>query len=234
MTKHSPIAPHGDRAHDYLPATGHDAFLPFYDLISLVLGGGEIHRRLLAEARLAAGLRVLEIGCGTGNLAIRAARSRPGLEVVGCDPDPRVLERAQRKARRLARTSGPTGKPPVRFERGYAQRLPYPDASFDGVLSALMWHHLPAEAKAGAAAEVARVLRPGGSLHLADFVDHGHGLHGRLARRFKDAEHPAATDDASIVGVLAGAGLDCVQVASSHNRIGAVGYYRATRPADKD
>jgi ubiquinone/menaquinone biosynthesis C-methylase UbiE len=160
VTKHHPTNA-AEQRHDYLPAAGRDALLPFYDLFTRVLGATRLHRTLIDQAGLATGQRVLEIGCGTGNLALRVKRAHPGVDLVGCDPDPLALARAQRKARNLAG---------IRFERGYAQRLPYPDAGFDRVLSALMLHHLDHDTKVAAAAEVARVLRPGGSLHVVDFA----------------------------------------------------------------
>ncbi|MFC7752722.1 class I SAM-dependent methyltransferase [Tsukamurella soli] len=218
--------------HDYLPAAGRDALLPFYDLMSLVLGAGEVHERLLAEAT-PCGPRILEIGCGTGNLLVRAARGASDLTVVGCDPDPRAVDRARRKVRRL---------PGVRVDVAYAQRLPYPDASFDTVLSALMWHHLDGEAKTAAAAEVARVLRPGGSLYLADLLEHGHGgtrggthghgrrghgLHAAFSRRITEAGH--RVDDAGIVESLAGAGLRATRLGEARLRVGTVGCFRADR-----
>ena len=133
---------------------------------------------LIGQAELADGHRVLEIGCGTGNLTIRAkACSSLGIEVIGSDPDPLALDRAQRKARRL---SG------IRFERGYAQRLPYADGEFDRVLSSMMLHHLDSDAKTAAAAEVFRVLRPGGRLHLVDM-----GGDMTAARRPVGAARPA-------------------------------------------
>ena len=72
---------------------------------------------------------VLEIGCGTGNLTILAKKTHPLIDVIGSDPDPLALKRARRKARRLGA---------IRFERGYAQRLPYADGEFDRVLSSMM------------------------------------------------------------------------------------------------
>src|SRR5579863_175212 len=87
--------------HDYLPAAGHDAFLPFYDLLTAVLGAAAVHRTLIGQAGLAAGQRVLEIGCGTGNLSVRVKRAHPDLDLTGSDPDPLALARAQRKARGL-------------------------------------------------------------------------------------------------------------------------------------
>lgn len=219
MTKDHPTegAGHG---HDYLPAAGRDTFLPFYDLFTTVLGLPRAHRTLVERAGLADGQQVLEIGCGTGNLAIRAKRAHPGVELVGSDPDPLALARARRKAR---------GVEGIRFEHGYAQRLPYPDATFDRVLSAFMLHHLDHDTKAATAAEVTRVLRPGGSLHLVDFAEDAHGAHGFLARRVpRSGHHLAEGAGEDIPGLLGAAGLECVAVASHRHRVlGQVTYYRA-------
>jgi SAM-dependent methyltransferase len=222
MTKHHPSQAITGPRHDYLPAAGRDALLPFYDLLSRVLGGAGAHRRLIDQASLVTGQRVLEIGCGTGNLSIRAKRAHPGVELTGSDPDPLALARAQRKARRL------TG---IRFEQGYAQHLPYPDATFDRVLSALMLHHLDHETKVAAAAEVHRVLRPGGSLHLVDIIGGMQGIHGLLARRVVRSGHLADHRDGGIVQLLTAAGLDCSESSSyRHPVMGQITYYRASRP----
>ena len=106
--------PHTAHKHDYIPAFGRDALLPFYDLLTRALGMGRVYDALVAQAELSDGLRVLEIGCGTGNVTVRAKRAAPGADVVGSDPDPLALTRAQRKVRGL---SG------IRFERAYAQKL---------------------------------------------------------------------------------------------------------------
>lgn len=206
-----------------MPAAGHDAFLPGYDLLTRLFGFSRVHERLIDQAELADGQRVLEIGCGTGNLTVRAKKTQPSIDVVGSDPDPLALKRAQRKARRL------TG---IRFERGYAQRLPYTDGEFDRVLSSMMLHHLDSDAKTVAAAEVFRVLRPGGRLHLVDMggdmtVDDG--LSARLAMR---GSHVAGNLGDAIPRVLRAAGFDCTEVATHRNRgVGRLTYYRATRPA---
>ncbi|SRR6266567_1231159 len=224
VTKYHPTKPAAEHRHDYLPAAGRDAFLPFYDLLTAALGAGRVHRILIDQAGLGAGQRVLEIGCGTGNLAIRVKRAHPDTELVGSDPDPLALARAQRKAR---------GLDGIRFERGYAQRLPYPDGSFDRVLSALMLHHLDPDTKVAAAAEVRRVLRPGGSLHLVDFAGETHGVHGFLARRVVRTGHVADNRDDGIRRLLDAAGLECAEVAvRRHPIMGRTGYYRAVRPAD--
>jgi ubiquinone/menaquinone biosynthesis C-methylase UbiE len=215
VTKHHP--------HDYLPAAGHDALLPCYDLMSRLLGMPRVYDTLIAQAELADGQSVLEIGCGTGNLTARVKRAHPTVDITGSDPDPRALDRAERKAAHL------TG---IRFERGYAERLPYADGEFDRVLSSMMLHHVDDDAKPAAAAEIFRVLRPGGSLHLVDIggdITTDHGLMARLASR---SRHIAGNLGDAIPRLLAAAGFDCTRVATHRQRVvGRLTYYRATRPA---
>jgi SAM-dependent methyltransferase len=222
MTEHHPTTTTTEPRHDYLPAAGRDALLPFYDLLTPVLGVPKVHRRLISQAGLAPGQRVLEIGCGTGNLSLLATRACPGVEMVGSDPDPLALARARRKAHGL---NG------IRFERGYAQRLPYPDATFDRVLSAFMLHHLDHGTKAATAAEVLRVLRPGASLHLVDVAGEMPGIHGLLARRVVRSGHLDGHSGGGIPQLLDAAGLHCTEAASQrHPVMGRITYYRADRP----
>ena len=213
MTKHHP--------HDYLPATGHQALLPAYDLIARLMGMSSIYQKLTAQAELADGQRVLEIGCGTGNVIIRAKRSRPGIAAVGSDPDPQILARARRKA------AGLSG---IRFDQGYAEELPYADGEFDRVLSSMMLHHIGADAKAAAAAEVFRVLRSGGRLHLVDISGDTHTHGGPLARFLRRNPHAAANFGDAIPRLLTGAGFDCEEIeVQPHRLLGQLTFYRATR-----
>lgn len=222
MTEHHPTKTATEPRHDYLPAAGRDALLPFYDLLGPLLGVPKVHRRLIGQAGLAPGQRVLEIGCGTGNLSLIAKRACPGVDLVGSDPDPLALARAQRKARGL---NG------IRFEQGYAQRLPYPDATFDRVMSALMLHHLDHDTKVATAAEVLRVLRPGARLHLVDLSGEMPGIHGLLARRVVRSGHLDDHGGDGIPQLLSAAGLDCTEAASQrHPVMGQITYYRASRP----
>ena len=215
VTKHHP--------HDYLPGAGHDALLPCYDMMSRLLGMKRVHEALIAQAQLDDCHRVLEIGCGTGNLITRAKRAHPNVEAIGCDPDPRALERAQRKARGLAG---------IRFDHGYAERLPYADGEFDRVLSAMMLHHIADGAKSAAAAEVFRVLRPGGRLHLVDIGGDMTAADGLAARLVMRSHHAAGNLGDAIPRLLRAAGFDCTQVATHRHRVvGRLTYYRATRPA---
>jgi ubiquinone/menaquinone biosynthesis C-methylase UbiE len=136
--------------------------IDLYDpLVRVTLRERRFKRRLLEQARLRPGLRILDVGCGTGTLAVMAKQTEPGAALTGLDCDGMALALAQRKIR----VAGVA----VVLHRGLAEQLPYPDGSFDRVLSTLLFHHLTAEGKRRALAEIARVLCPGGELHLADF-----------------------------------------------------------------
>lgn len=202
--------------HDYLPAMGQDRLLALYDPFTRLLGVHRIHRRLVVQAAVEPGHRVLEVGCGTGNLALRVQRMHPDADVVGLDPDPLALERAERKAGRAGR--------PMRWDRGTAGELPYPDESVDRVLSSLMFHHLDEAEKGRMLTEVRRVLRPGGQLHLVDFGGHHGGLVGRWVHR---SEHLRANVGEGIPDRMRAAGLADVRTAGQ-GRLG-VTYYRAGR-----
>ena len=139
-----------------------------YDLViwffvRLVLGGSEQEfRRMIADlAQLQPGETVLDVGCGTGTLAL-VAKERVGTtgQVCGIDPGPKQIARARSKA-------GKAGLP-VDFQIGVIEQLAFSDQSFDVVLSTLMMHHLPDDLKRLGLAEIARVLKPGGRLLVLD------------------------------------------------------------------
>jgi len=146
----------------YVPALRFRILTRIYDpVVRLTTREADFKRRLLHQAKLEPGQRVLDLGCGTGTLAIEAKRAQPEAEVVGLDGDPEVLERARAKAR--------TAGIEIRVDEGLSIDLPYEDDSFDVLLATLFFHHLTGADKRKTAHEIARVLRPGGELHVADF-----------------------------------------------------------------
>ncbi|MEV4349811.1 class I SAM-dependent methyltransferase [Actinoplanes sp. NPDC049596] len=144
----------------YIPAMGRHWMLFLYDPFTRLAGLSHVHGELLDRAGVRPGHRVLEIGCGPGDLLVRLGRRVPEADLTGIDPDPAALRRARRKAARRGA--------PVRFTLAYADELPLPDDSVDRVLSSYMLHHLDEEPQVAAMREVRRVLRPGGELHLVD------------------------------------------------------------------
>jgi ubiquinone/menaquinone biosynthesis C-methylase UbiE len=149
------VTDHRDR---FIPALRFDSLTGLFDPVSkLTAREGAFKRRVLERAALVEGQRVLDLACGTGTLALAAARSVPGLRVTGVDGDRAILERARAKAGRE-----------VAFDQGLSTELPYEDESFDVVLSTLFFHHLSEEAKLRSAEEVRRVLRPAGRVVIGD------------------------------------------------------------------
>jgi len=204
----------------YVPAAGSDWLLPFYDPLTWLIGARELHRVLVLQADVRAGQRVLEIGCGTGNATLLLTQLHPDVDVVGLDPDPKALARARRKAERAGVKIG--------WVEGFADKLPYEDGSFDRVLSSLMLHHLANDEKRAALREVARVLRPGGSLHVLDFGGSHAAPDGWLARLLHRHEHLHDDVEGGIPALLREAGLaEPAEVASRPTLFGRVGFWRA-------
>jgi ubiquinone/menaquinone biosynthesis C-methylase UbiE len=160
--------------------------------------------KLLRLARLGPGESVLDVGCGTGTLAIAAKRVVGAAgKVYGIDASPEMIARAERKATKAGVE--------VVFQNSMAQALPFPDAQFDAVLSTVMLHHLPRKVREQAAAEMRRVLKPGSRVLAVDFgantakkkslLDHIHRRHGHVAQ-------------SDILALLGEAGLKIVESGS--------------------
>ena len=135
----------------------------FHDTFSFRGQWRELRQRTATLARIQPGEQVLDVGCGTGTLAIEV-QSRVGTagRVAGVDPGTQQIARARAKAARR--------NMPIEFQIGVIEQLPFPDQTFDVVLSTLMMHHLPASLKRQGLAEIDRVLKPGGRLVIADFT----------------------------------------------------------------
>jgi ubiquinone/menaquinone biosynthesis C-methylase UbiE len=123
----------------------------------------ELRQRTADLACLQPGETVLDVGCGTGTLAL-VVQQHVGAtgRVVGIDPGARQIARARAKAARRHVA--------IDFQIGAIEQLAFPDQTFDVVLSTLMMHHVPAGLKRQGLAEIARVLKPGGRLVIADFT----------------------------------------------------------------
>jgi ubiquinone/menaquinone biosynthesis C-methylase UbiE len=214
-------------ADGYIPALRFRALTRFYDpLVRLTTREETFKRRLLEQALPAPGASVLDLGCGTGTLAVLVKRRQPAAEVTGLDADPEVLERGRRKAAEAGVE--------IRFDRGFANELPYPDRRFDLVLSSLFFHHLGPDLKRRSAAEIARVLRPGGELHVADWGRPADPLMRMLSLgiRVLDGFEPTAENlSGELPAIFERAGLaDATETGRLRTVFGTLALYRAVRP----
>jgi len=149
------------------PRTSHSVFHwpAVYDLMLRMFWGRTEHDyrdKVVRLARLKPGESVLDVGSGTGTLAV-AAKRRVGEagKVIGIDASPEMVERARRKAAKAGRD--------VYFKHAGAEALPFPDAAFDAVVSTTVMHCLAEKDRPGSIFEMRRVLKPGGRLLLVDF-----------------------------------------------------------------
>jgi len=224
------VTPTRDPATDgFIPALGFHRLTPLFDAVAAVaVRDRAIKRRVLACAAIASGEDVLDVGCGTGTLAIAAAGAAPGATVTGLDADPSILAKARNKAAGAGVEVG--------FDEAMSTALPYADASFDLVLSTLFFHHLPDEAKHQTAAELVRVLRPGGRLVVGDLGRPQDPLMRVAVRVTVQLLDGVATTALSVRGelpdVLTAAGLEAVSVPDRvRTPTGTYEVMTATRPA---
>ena len=144
----------------YIPALSVKWLTPLYDpLLKWVMREENFKRKLIQQANIQPGMKVLDLGCGTGTLTVMIKRAYPEAEVTGLDGDPQVLDIAREKSRDLS----------IQWDEGLASSLPYPDSVFQRVVTSLVIHHLVTDDKRRAFKEIYRVLKPPGELHLIDF-----------------------------------------------------------------
>src|SRR5882724_13609781 len=110
------------RRRSYLPAAGHDWFLPLYDPFVKLLGGDYARRVLLDQATIRPSHHVLDVGCGTGTFVVLVKRLHPNVEVVGLDPDPKAHERGEHPIERCVGIRQPIREPLIEPDR---HRLPF-------------------------------------------------------------------------------------------------------------
>lgn len=208
------------------PALGFHALTPLYDrVVAVTTRERTFKQALLDQAAIEPGQRVLDVGCGTGTLAIAAQRRQPGVQVSALDADPVILAIAARKARRAGVD--------IAFDLGRSSALPYADERFDRVLSSLFFHHLSWGDKLLTAHQMHRVLRPAGELHVADWGRAG-GMVSRtafLAIQLLDGFDTTGDNVAGLLPVLFGsAGFRHVEETRRIPTVfGIVSLYRAMK-----
>lgn len=145
----------------YIPALRFHTLTRIYDPVVALMSDATHKRELVRGASIEPGHQVLDVGVGTATLTAAAAEVAPDASYVGVDLDDAALQ--------IARENLELADVEATLVKGSATSLPFADDSFDRVVTSLVLHHLTNEDKLEALAQMRRVLRPGGQLHVLDW-----------------------------------------------------------------
>lgn len=209
---------------DYIPALRFRSLTPLYDtVLRSFFPEAEIKRQVAVRAA-GAGQRVLDLGCGTGTLAVTLRQMQTSGLIAGVDVDGAVLLKAQTKAKRISAL--------LALAQSRGELLPLADGSFDTVVSTLVLHHLNRSQKLAALREAHRVLRPEGRLYIADFGQPDTMMSRLVSRVTRLFEEVADNIDGLLPELIAAAGF---VEAAAYGRVmtvmGAVVLLQATKSA---
>jgi ubiquinone/menaquinone biosynthesis C-methylase UbiE len=172
------------------------------------------------------GEAILDVGCGTGTLAILLARAAPEARIVGLDPDPAILARARVKAA----TAGAN----VSFRAGFARDATAAGSDFDTVVSSLVFHQVPMDEKRAGLAAMFAALKPGGHLHIADYGEQRTALMRglfRIIQALDGVENTEPNARGVLPQLMREAGFfDIDEHAVIPTPTGSISLYRATKP----
>lgn len=213
---------------DFVPALGKSGSLDRYDAaIALMTREKRWRSDLLKLVAPQPGDRIVDIGCGTGTLAIALKEGEPESEILAVDPDPAVLEIARSKAR--------TAGADIHWFEAMGDELDGIAAlqECDKIVSSLVFHQCPMEVKHAIAAQMHRLLRPGGQLFIADYGEQRSPLMRMLFRQIQWLDGHEFTEPNArgcMPEVLAAAGFDAVEEAKViATPTGSISIYRAQR-----
>ncbi len=205
----------------WVPALGRWRSVSFYVRVMRWFSLEDLPAHIGEDLALEPGMRVLDVGCGPGSLVQAVLPRNSTVRMLGLDPDLEMLRHAR------SQTGDAT-----RWAAGFAQALPFKDASFDRVTMTLLLHHLLRPDKQAALGEAMRVLRPGGRLLVTDWTaPHGAAALGFLIVRTVDGfDRTADHAHGRVKRLLLDAGVtDLRKLRTRELPLGTITHFRATK-----
>ncbi len=208
----------------YIPALSYRWLTFMYDTVFRWFGREfAVKCRLVEQAQVKPGHRVLDLGCGTATLTILIKKAQREAEVVGLDGDTKVLKVSRSKINRAGVD--------IALVRAMAYELPFTDESFDRVFASLVFHHLNEENKARAFTEVFRVLKRGGELHVAEFGKPHNKLMYLISQYMRRIEETEKIIKGLLPEMLGEAGFEGAEETTRYGTFfGTINLYRARKP----
>lgn len=211
----------------FTPALGRAEWTGFYDTaIAIATREGRWRRALLDAIDPQSGELILDVGCGTGTMLLALKARAPGARLVGLDPDPDVLARAEKKMRgRIDDIVLLTG-----FARDAARQV----RDADKVYSSLVFHQVPMAEKRSGFEAILDALKPGGVFHLCDYGLQRTPLMRQLFKQVQNLDGFENTEPNArgvLPALLVQAGFDGVEERLViPTPTGSISLYRAVKP----
>lgn len=217
-----------DTNRDFVPALGKAGNIERYDAVLALMTREKRWRgELVKLVAPGAGETIVDIGCGTGTLAIALKAAAPTSIILGVDPDPDILDIARRKA-------GEADADILWFEAmGDALDQIGPLQQCDKIVSSLVLHQCPMDVKEAIVGQMWRLLKPGGGLYIADYGEQRSLLMRTLFRQVQMIDGFELTEPNArgcVPEILHGAGFrDVEEVRAIQTPTGSISLYRAER-----
>lgn len=212
----------------FTPALGKEWLTPLYDLaIALLTREGEWRRRFVQQIAPVHNDRIIDVGCGTGSLAILLKSCAPNAHITGIDPDPAVLTRAKTKSAR----SGVE----IFWHTGFlTEHLAEELGTVTKIVSSLVLHQTPLDEKQRILNSMYHLLEPGGQLHIADYGLQRSKIMRLLFRRTVQAidgiEDTQPNADGVLPELIESAGFaNVLETSAILTPTGSISLYQATR-----
>ncbi|MDP3405797.1 MAG: class I SAM-dependent methyltransferase [Brevundimonas sp.] len=212
----------------FTPALGHAALSGLYDPAIALLTRERVWRaRLLDQVAPKPGETIIDLGCGTGSFAVSLAQRAPGARIIGLDPDGDILRRAEAKAVAAGLD--------IHFVEGFSRDVAaiLGDGVADKMVSSLVFHQLPMEEKRRGLAASLRALKPGGTLHIADYGRQAGPMRllFRMVQSLDGYENTQPNADGILPRLIGEAGFTSVRESSVLTTpTGSISFYHAEHP----